>query len=282
MIQVSNLKFRYTKDTDLAIKGITFNVGEGKIFGLLGPSGSGKSTTQKILYKLLTGYEGSVKIKNKEVSDWGKDLYNQIGVGFELPNHYLKLTAIENLQFFQSFYSKSHDPMELLKMVGLEKDADKKVGEFSKGMKMRLNFVRSFAHDPEVLFLDEPTSGLDPTNSRIIKDIISDLKRQGKTILMTTHHMEDAEELCDQVAFLSDGVIKTLDTPQNLKLEHGKNTIDVLVHGNSEPKTFDLKTLKDDKEFLELVKSGEIKTIHSKEANLNDIFIKVTGQKLKV
>lgn len=282
MIQVNNLKFRYTKDTPLAIKGISFTIGEGKIFGLLGPSGSGKSTTQKILYKLLTAYEGSVKIKNKEVSDWGKELYNQIGVGFELPNHYLKLTALENLQFFQSFYSKNHDPMKLLKMVGLDMDADKKVGEFSKGMKMRLNFVRSFSHDPEVLFLDEPTSGLDPTNSRLIKDIISDLKSEGKTILMTTHHMEDAEELCDQVAFLSDGIIKTLNSPQNLKLEHGKSTIEVLVHGNSEPKTFDLKTLKNDEHFIDLVQSGEIKTIHSKEANLNDIFIKVTGQKLKV
>ena len=281
MIHVNDLKFCYTPEGTETIKGISFTIGKGQIFGLLGPSGSGKSTTQKILYKLLSGYEGSAKIKNKEVSEWGKELYEQIGVGFELPNHYLKLSAIENLKFFQSFYGKNHDPMELLKMVGLEKDADKKVSEFSKGMKMRLNFVRAFAHDPEVLFLDEPTSGLDPTNSRIIKDIILNLKMKGKTILITTHHMEDAEELCDQVAFLSDGEIKTLDSPQNLKLEHGKNTVEVLTQANAEPVTFDLKTLKDNSEFLDLIKTGEIKTIHSKEANLNDIFIEVTGQKLK-
>ncbi|WP_027421091.1 ABC transporter ATP-binding protein [Crocinitomix catalasitica] len=281
MIQVNNLKFRYTSEGPETIKGITFTIEKGQIFGLLGPSGSGKSTTQKILYKLLSGYEGSAKIKNKEVSDWGKELYEQIGVGFELPNHYLKLSALENLKFFQSFYGKNHDPMKLLKMVGLEMDADKKVSEFSKGMKMRLNFVRAFAHDPEVLFLDEPTSGLDPTNSRIIKDIILNLKKEGKTILITTHHMEDAEELCDQVAFLSTGEIKTLDSPQNLKLEYGKNTVEVLTQSNLEPITFDLKTLKDNDKFLDLIQTEEIKTIHSKEANLNDIFIEVTGQKLK-
>ncbi|NVK63002.1 MAG: ABC transporter ATP-binding protein [Flavobacteriales bacterium] len=279
MIHTKDLYFKYPGAAQNTVNGISFDVGAGEIFGLLGPSGSGKSTTQKVLFKLLSGYQGSAQIKGKEITDWGKELYSQIGVGFELPNHYLKLTALENLAFFQSFYDEGLDPMELLKMVGLEKDADKKVGEFSKGMKMRLNFVRSFAHNPEILFLDEPTSGLDPSNSRILKDIILDLKNQGKTILITTHHMEDAEELCDQVAFLSEGEIKKLDSPENLKLEYGKRTLEVRTYGSNEPVIFDLDQLKDDKSFLELVQSGEIKTIHSKEANLNDIFIATTAKK---
>jgi len=279
MIHTKDLYFKYPGPAQNTVNGISFDVGAGEIFGLLGPSGSGKSTTQKVLFKLLSGYQGSAQIKGKEITDWGKELYSQIGVGFELPNHYLKLTALENLAFFQSFYDEGLDPMKLLKMVGLEKDADKKVGEFSKGMKMRLNFVRSFAHNPEILFLDEPTSGLDPSNSRILKDIILDLKNQGKTILITTHHMEDAEELCDQVAFLSEGEIKKLDSPENLKLEYGKRTLEVRTYGSSEPIIFDLDQLKEDKSFLELVQSGEIKTIHSKEANLNDIFIATTAKK---
>ncbi len=279
MIHTKDLYFKYPGAAQNTVNGISFDVGAGEIFGLLGPSGSGKSTTQKVLFKLLSGYQGSAQIKGKEITDWGKELYSQIGVGFELPNHYLKLTPLENLAFFQSFYDEGLDPMELLKMVGLEKDADKKVGEFSKGMKMRLNFVRSFAHNPEILFLDEPTSGLDPSNSRILKDIILDLKNQGKTILITTHHMEDAEELCDQVAFLSEGEIKKLDSPENLKLEYGKRTLEVRTYGSNEPIIFDLDQLKDDKSFLELVQSGEIKTIHSKEANLNDIFIATTAKK---
>ncbi|PIE87157.1 MAG: ATP-binding protein [Bacteroidetes bacterium] len=279
MIHTKDLYFKYPGAAQNTVNGISFDVGAGEIFGLLGPSGSGKSTTQKVLFKLLSGYQGSAQIKGKEITGWGKELYSQIGVGFELPNHYLKLTALENLAFFQSFYDEGLDPMKLLKMVGLEKDADKKVGEFSKGMKMRLNFVRSFAHNPEILFLDEPTSGLDPSNSRILKDIILDLKNQGKTILITTHHMEDAEELCDQVAFLSEGEIKKLDSPENLKLEYGKRTLEVRTYGSNEPIIFDLDQLKDDKLFLELVQSGEIKTIHSKEANLNDIFIATTAKK---
>ena len=229
MIQVKNLNFQYPNTSNLAIKGINFYIEKGEVFGFLGPSGSGKSTTQKILFKLLTGYNGMAQIDGKEVSVWGKDLYEKIGVGFELPNHYLKLTALENLTFFKNFYNKTHNPMELLDMVGLKKDANKKVGDFSKGMKMRLNFVRSFLHDPEILFLDEPTSGLDPVNSKVVKDVIVDLKAKGKTIFITTHQMYDAEKLCDRVAF-------------------------------------------------EKLQSNEIETIHSTEASLDDISIKVTGK----
>lgn len=123
MIQVKNLNYQYPNTNNLAIKGINFYIEKGEVFGFLGPSGSGKSTTQKILFKLLTGYNGLAQIDGKEVNVWGKDLYEKIGVGFELPNHYLKLTALENLNFFKKFYNKTHDPMELLDMVGLKKDS---------------------------------------------------------------------------------------------------------------------------------------------------------------
>lgn len=280
MIQVKNLSFQYPNTSHLAIKGINFSIEKGEVFGFLGPSGSGKSTTQKILFKLLTGYNGMAQIDGKEVSVWGKDLYEKIGVGFELPNHYLKLTALENLTFFKNFYNKTHNPMELLDMVGLKKDANKKVGDFSKGMKMRLNFVRSFLHDPEILFLDEPTSGLDPVNSKVVKDIIVDLKTKGKTIFITTHQMYDAEKLCDRVAFIVDGEIKAMDSPENLKIKHSNRSVEVLFRNSMEKESFQLDGLGQNKAFLEKLQFNEIETIHSKEASLDDIFIQVTGKTL--
>jgi fluoroquinolone transport system ATP-binding protein len=280
MIEVKNLAYVYPGATQAAINHISFDIPKGEVFGFLGPSGAGKSTMQKILFKLLSGYTGDAFIDGRQVKDWDKALYEKIGVGFELPNHYLKLSALENLEFFKGFYSRSQDAMHLLGMVGLEKDAHKKVSEFSKGMKMRLNFIRSFIHDPDILFLDEPTSGLDPVNSRVVKDIILDLKARGKTIFITTHQMHDADELCDSVAFLVDGKIMAIDQPQSLKLKYSKNMVEVLFEGEHEKKQFPLEGLGNNQAFLELSRNKPIKTIHSKEASLDDIFIEVTGKTL--
>ncbi|MFK7920671.1 MAG: ABC transporter ATP-binding protein [Bacteroidia bacterium] len=280
MINVHNLQYQYPNADGFAIRGIDFSIEKGEVFGFLGPSGSGKSTTQKILFKLLPGYQGQASIEGKEVRDWNKELYQKIGVGFELPNHYLKLSAIENLEFFRAFYPNSLDPMELLDRVGLKDDAKKKVSDYSKGMKMRLNFIRSFLHDPQILFLDEPTSGLDPVNARLVKDIIVDLKSQGKTIFITTHQMYDADELCDRVAFIVDGKIETMDSPANLKIKHSKRSVEVLFKNAANKETFELDQLGRNDAFLQKIAQEEIETIHSREASLDDIFIQVTGKTL--
>ena len=282
MIAVKNLTYQYPNADSLAVSGVDFTIAQGEIFGFLGPSGAGKSTTQKILFKLLNGYQGNVQIDNTEVSEWDYNLYQRIGVGFELPNHYLKLTALENLEFFKGFYNakNAYNPMKLLDMVGLKSDADKKVSDFSKGMKMRLNFIRSFMHNPEILFLDEPTSGLDPANARVIKDIILDLKSKGKTIFITTHQMYDADELCDRVSFMVGGKLVTTDTPSNLKLEYSSRELEVQFNTEAGSKIFPLDGLGDNQEFLKLLKDNKVETMHSKEATLEDIFIKVTGKSL--
>lgn len=197
MINVEKLCFSYSKHASF-ISGMDFQVRSGEIFGFLGPSGAGKSTVQKILTGILKEYKGSVRILNTEVKSSKRDFYQHIGVDFEFPNLYGKFTALENLRFFSSLYDqRGYDLMELLERVGLKRDADKKVSEFSKGMKMRLSFIRAIAHMPKVIFLDEPTSGLDPANTRIIKDMILEQKNEGKSILLTTHNIHDAEELCD-------------------------------------------------------------------------------------
>jgi fluoroquinolone transport system ATP-binding protein len=283
MIQVNNLSYSYPKASVEAVKSLSFKVNKGEIFGFLGPSGAGKSTTQKLLIKLLAGYFGEVEVMNKSLSNWNGNYYALIGVGFELPNHYLKLTGEENLKLFASFYpSVKYKPLELLKMVELEDHANKPVESYSKGMKMRLNFVRALMHDPQLLFLDEPTSGLDPGYARMIKDIIIDLKQKGKTIFLTTHNMHDADELCDRVAFMVDGELKLVGSPRELKLEHGSQKVRVEVRENGTIGTeeFHFKGLAENPAFLKAIANPGLQAIHSCEESLEDVFMRTTGKKL--
>lgn len=281
MIRVNNLNFSYTKKPFL--ENINFEVGKGEIFGFLGPSGAGKSTLQKILTGLITTYTGSAVINGVESREHKDDFYENIGVDFEFPSLYEKMTARQNLHFFGSLYSgKLQDVEVLLNRVGLLQDAEKRVSDYSKGMKSRLNFIKALLHDPDILFLDEPTSGLDPSNSRIMKDIILMEKQKGKTIILTTHNMTDAAELCDRVAFIVDGNIKALDTPHNLIMSRGATKICYTFYDKGEVRRECLlNRTGDDKELLELIQNNRISSIHSSEPTLNDIFIEVTGRVLQ-
>lgn len=282
MLNINDLVYCYPNNIVPAVKGISFGVEKGEIFGFLGPSGAGKSTTQKILIKLLTDYSGQIVIDGNNLKNADSDFYNQIGVCFELPNHYLKLTALENLQYFAGFYKQQPANLfDLLDKVGLVNDARTKVENFSKGMKMRLNFIRSVMHNPKILFLDEPTTGLDPVNARKVKDIILEQKRLGKTIFVTTHNMHDADELCDRVAFIVDGKLEIIDTPKNLKQLGGKRSITVEYENEGlHSRNFLMDGLADNIEFLQVLQHNYIRSIHSREATLEDIFIQITGKNL--
>lgn len=283
MISVNDLTFNYKKQVTPTLKSISFEVADGEIFGFLGPSGAGKSTTQKVLTGSLKNYKGAVRLNDRDINTIDKKFYEDIGVAFEFPNLYLKFSAMENLTLFSSFYTcKKFSVEELMQKVGLWEDRNLKVEAYSKGMRMRLNFIRSILHKPKLLFLDEPTSGLDPTNSRLIKDIIKELRQNGTTVFLTTHNMADADELCDRLAFMVDGRLPVIETPENLKLEHGKKSVKVKCrdNGHTESSEFELKGLGEDAEFLNLIKRAEVETIHTQEATLDDIFIKVTGKKL--
>ena len=283
-IRVKDLEFSYLKSDKKAVKEVSFEIRRGEIFGFLGPNGAGKTTTQKIIIGLLKGYNGSVEILDKNLKSWKTDLYNRIGVGFELPNHYQKLTALENLELFASFYRrKTTPPMDLLKLVELEKDANQRVATFSKGMKSKLNFARSLLNNPQVLFLDEPTTGLDPVSSRLIKNIIKQKRKEGKAIFLTTHNMNDADELCDRVGFIVDGRLVLVESPRELKIRHGRKIVKVEYLKDNEllSQDFDLKNLAENKSFLNLLKRGNVQTIHTAEATLDDIFIKATGRGLR-
>lgn len=217
-----------------------------------------------------------------ECKERKKSFYEDIGVDFEFSTIYEKLTAKENLQFFSSLYKKKPHPIEkLLEMVGLQHDADKRVSDYSKGMKARLNFIKALLHDPLLLCLDEPTSGLDPTNSRMMKDMILAEKAKGKTILLTTHNMQDATELCDRVAFIVNGKICALDSPYNLIMSKGAATITYTWIDNGEQKAnCPLEHVSADEQLKKLIVENRLQSIHSSEPTLNDIFMDITGRTL--
>lgn len=281
VIDVKDVFFSYGKTPFL--RDISFSVSEGEIFGFLGPSGAGKSTLQKVLTGICTDYEGSASILGTESRKSGKDFYERIGVDFEFPSLFEKLTARENMEYFASLYSGSkRDINELLKEVGLYEHADKKVSAFSKGMKSRLNFIKALVHDPDVLFLDEPTSGLDPNNAKIMKDMIRKEKEKGKTIILTTHDMHDATELCDRVVFIVDGQMKALDTPHNFIMSRGaaKVTYTYMDEGVEQTVSSLLDEISEDTTLKKLIDENRITSIHSAEPTLSDIFIEITGAHL--
>ena len=284
MISASDLSFSYHKTSNPAIQNLSFEVQQGEIFGFLGPSGAGKSTTQKILIGLLAGYSGSVSVFGQPLKEGRSDYYERIGVSFEFPNHFLKLSAIENLAYFGKLYSKKTiPPEELLGMVNLREDGKIPVGQYSKGMKNRLSVARAILHVPELLFLDEPTSGLDPVNARTIKNLIKAQKDAGATIFLTTHDMAVADELCDRVAFLVEGKIAAVDRPRDLKIRFGQSRVRVESDGTggTNRHEFPLEGLGENAEFISLLRGGRIQTIHSMEATLEDVFIKITGRGLQ-
>jgi fluoroquinolone transport system ATP-binding protein len=290
MISVAGLRYSYpgkeaAASREPTLKGLDFEVEAGEIFGFLGPSGSGKSTTQKLLTGLLSGYDGSIRVNGRELSAWDNSYYREIGVGFEFPNHFSRLTALENLDLFSALHDRDTlAPMALLEQLGLAEHAHKQVGSYSKGMKMRLNFARAILHRPNIVFLDEPTAGLDPINARTLKQIIRTLKDQGRTVFLTTHNMVDAEELCDRIAFIVDGRLSLIGCPRQLKAEYGQRSVIVEYHDDDSntPRTatFELDSLAGNPAFQQVLAGGRVSSIHSQEASIEDVFVQATGTRL--
>lgn len=280
MIRVENLGFTYRGTDKPTLDALNFEIADGEVYGLLGPSGAGKSTTQKILMGLLQDYTGSVEILGKPLKALGRNLYANIGVSFELPALYLRLTARENLEFFAALYDGPvKSPDELLSLVDLSDAADQRVDTFSKGMKMRLNLCRALLNDPKLLFLDEPTTGQDPSRARLTRDLIRRLKAEGKTIFLTTHNMAEADEVCDRVGFLVGGNIPVTGSPAALKEQYGTAMLNVGIAKEGaarEVVTFPMDGIGTNAQFMSLLQSGVITSLQTQEASLDDVFIAAT------
>jgi fluoroquinolone transport system ATP-binding protein len=283
MLQVHDLSYTYPGAERPAVEGLGFEVAEGEIFGLLGPSGAGKSTTQGVLIGLLKGWQGEAQVMGRSLPEWGADYYEHVGVSFEVPNHFLKLTARENLDYFRSLYSSAtSSAAEVLELVGLTDSLDVRVADFSKGMKNRLTFARSLLHRPKLLFLDEPTAGLDPGNARKIREIVRQRQAAGTTVVLTTHNMQVADELCDRVGFIVEGRLEVVAAPDALKRRYGRRAVRVVVDGSDgiEEHEFALDGLADNAEFLAALRQP-VRTLHSEETTLEEVFIQVTGTSLR-
>lgn len=259
-----------------AVDGISFTVAPGEVFGLLGHNGAGKTTTIRMLTGRARPTSGRATIAGYDVVDELARIKPLINLVFEEQNLYDRMSGRENLRFFADLYRVPRARVDaLLEMVNLVDAADRAVKTYSTGMKQRILIARALINSPRVLFLDEPTRGLDPASAHDLRHIVAELSRGGTTIFLTTHSMEEADELCDRVAFLSAGRIVALDSPRELKLRHGQRTATVLLDTREEP-TIDLNDPAAAAQLGAWMRDGRVLSIHSNEGTLEDVFIEVT------
>lgn len=241
VIEVVNLKREYITTKGwlfrkqkriLAVNEINFSVSKGEIFGLLGENGAGKTTTIKMLITLLAPTDGECRVLGFDTFKEAKKVRSKINFVFggEL-GVYRRLSARDNLLYFAGLYKikgleAKERTEELLKLVELDDVADRLVETYSKGMIQRLQIARGLINNPQIIFMDEPTVGLDPLGANMLRNIIRKLKEDGKTVLLTTHYMQEADELCDHIAIINKGKIVALDSPENLKKEYGEKGVD--------------------------------------------------------
>ena len=278
MIEVDDLKKHY--GAVRAVDGITFSVSAGEVFGLLGHNGAGKTTTMRMLTGRTLPTGGAAQIAGFDVVRQLNQVKPIINVVFEDQNLYERLTGYDNLRVFADLYDVPRNRVdELLARVGLTGASGRKVKTYSSGMKQRLLIARSLINEPRVLMLDEPTKGLDPSSAREMRDIVRELAASNVSVLLCTHYMEEADELCNRVAFLSNGKIVALDTPRELKLRYGQQTARVLLQDRSE-QTIDLTNVDDARRLADWMEQSSVLTIHSQEGTLEDVFIAVAGRPL--
>lgn len=281
-IKVENITFAYG---DLeAVRGVSFEVAPGEILGFLGPNGAGKSTTIKILTGQLTPKTGKAQVLGVDVANDDPEMQSQIGVCFEEKNLYDSMSGAENLKFYASLFGiKDIDTVELLRRVGLADRAKDRVAKYSKGMKQRLMMARTLVNTPRVLFLDEPTDGLDPVSSQAIRKLIQQEADRGAAVLLTTHDMNEADELSNRVAFINEGQLYAIDTPEALKLKHGKRSIRVRTRAGAgvNEQILSLEESGAGEALRAAVGSPDLMTIHTEEATLEAIFIQMTGRGLE-
>lgn len=301
ILQVENLVKRYG-DVE-AVRGVSFNVEEGEVFGLLGPNGAGKTSTVEIMEGLRTLDSGRVSVCGLDPQKNGQELKHQLGAALQSTSLPDKLRVMEALRLFASFYRRHRNPEELLKRFGLEEKRNTFYSQLSGGQKQRLALAMALINDPKVLFFDEPTAGLDPQVRREIYDIIEELRREKKTIVMTTHYIEEAERLCDRVAIVDHGTVIALGTPRELKERSGDKTrlevrlarpepVELLkkLEGVSDCRilgdSYVLQCRRPPQAIVSLVKhlesqGNELISLEIATPSLEDVFIELTGRRLR-
>lgn len=279
-VATRGLGFTYRGAQRPALEDVDLTVEVGEVLGLLGPSGAGKSTLQRVLIGLLHGYTGTARVLGREVSSWGRALYEDVGVAFERPVSIGRLTVRENLVYAARLHpGATRDPDRLLEAVGLDEDAATRASAMSKGMGVRLNVARALLARPRLLFLDEPTAGLDPAGVARIERLIARERERGCTVVVTTHDMALAQRACDRVGFVVDGRLVELGAPDVLRRRHGTRRVRLTWDGGHG--AYPLDGLADDVLFHRDLREHEALSLHSQEADLGAVFRDVTGRDLR-
>lgn len=282
LILAESIAFSYSETP--AVDHVSFHVGRGEVLGFLGPNGAGKTTTVRMLIGLLKPQEGKITILGRDIVKHKEEIQSRIGVCFEEKNLYDDASAVENLRFFGSLFGlRKVDTASLLERVGLPLERKDRVSNYSKGMKQRLMIARALVNQPDILFLDEPTDGLDPVSSEAIRKVILEEKDRGAAVFLTTHDMMEADKLSDRVAFINEGRIAALDTPDNLKHQFGRRVLKVRYHEDGELREEELPLEAEGtgRRIQEVLASYSVLDMHTEEATLEDIFIRLTGRKLE-
>ena len=270
-------------DQRQVLNNISLSVEEGEIFGLLGPSGAGKTTLIKMLIGLLSATSGNIAILGKELDKRIDESFPSFGMVLDNDGLYDRLNCYDNLELYARIYSISNRKKvinDLLEKVGLIESSKKSVSNLSKGMRQRLSFARAILHSPKIVFLDEPTSGLDPATTLQIHSMMKMLKESGTTIFLTTHNMNEAQKMCDHLALLNEGNIVEEGTPEDICLHHRKKCEVNIEMTNGE------KYMVDSHDLLTVLQTvldtnNKIRSIHSNEPNLEEVFIELTGRDLR-
>ncbi|TCL54250.1 ABC-2 type transport system ATP-binding protein [Kineothrix alysoides] len=262
------------------LRNVGFEIEEGEIFGLLGPSGAGKTTLIRILTGQLAGF-GEAFVFGESCDRLKENNYREIGMVMDNSGIYERLDCYDNLKLFVNIYKIDKKIIEeVLGMVGLSAEKKTPAGKLSKGMKQRLILARAILHRPKLLFLDEPTSGLDPATTKSIHELLLRLRSEGTTIFLTTHNMEEATKLCDNVALLHEGKIIEYGRPGQLCRKYNQeNKISILIKNEQ---LIMLANLPENAARIEeLFKQGEVVSIHSSEPDLEQVFLTLTGRGLE-
>ncbi|TQV75521.1 ABC transporter ATP-binding protein [Aliikangiella marina] len=289
ILQIKNLSKRYAKT--VAVDDISFNVKQGQCFGLLGPNGAGKTTTIEMMEGILPPSSGEILFEGKPID---KNYYQRVGIQFQHTAIQDFLTVKETLSMFANFYKQSLSSAQLIEMCALQEIVDRDTRKLSGGQRQRLLLALAMLNDPKIIFLDEPTTGLDPQSRRNFWQLIDNIKRQNKTVLLTTHYMDEAESLCDEIVIMDTGKIIQRGTPNTLLKDHFDGVL-VTLPISIEPK---LKSMQLDylrnNQVVEIMSANVDQTIRTllenevplegmqvRSPNLEDLFIKLTGHQLR-
>lgn len=279
-VTVDSLKKSFGKSE--AVKGISFEVAAGSIFGFLGPNGAGKTTTMRMLTGMLAPSSGRITVSGLEMPAQRDQIKRLIGVVPDHQNLYDRLTARSHLRLFADLTGVPLPRIdEVISLVGLTEYADVPALRLSRGWRQRVLIARGLLHEPKVFFLDEPTSALDPQSALSIRNVVKNLRDNGTTIFLTTHYMEEASELCDRIAILHNGSIIASDTPDNIRMKFGRPVMDVTIWDSREgiDKTVSLPINEPEAaaRLSQWLSDGIVVRIHSQEASLEEAFLRLTG-----